>query len=145
MAHIETADPYCAELRRLAIDSASRLGLKAHPKGTVVVVQGPRFSSTAESLWFSRMGWDLVNMTQYPEVALAAELGICYLNISVVTDYDVGVYAKHGIAPVSIDQVMAIFKQSTEKLKTLISEIIQNVPSGCACECKQRAERAKIT
>ena len=63
------------------------------------------------------MGWDLVNMTQYPEVALAAELGICYLNISVVTDYDVGVYAKHGIAPVSIDQVMAIFKQSTEKLK----------------------------
>jgi len=95
-------------------------------------------------LWFSKMGWDVVNMTQYPENVLAAEMGICYLNISLVTDYDVGIYAKSKVAPVSIEQVLDNFAKNTEKLKKLISEIIKQIPAKRACDCKAKADRAKI-
>ena len=66
VAHIEMASPYCSEMRKIAVSQAKKLKLRAHSRGTVVVIEGPRFSTLAESLWFSQMGWDLVNMTQYP-------------------------------------------------------------------------------
>jgi len=144
VAHIEMAYPYCPELRKIAVGQAQKLKLKTHPKGTVVVIEGPRFSTLAESIWFSKMGWDLVNMTQYPEVVLASELGICYLNISLVTDYDVGIYAKGRAKPVSIDQVLKNFKKNTAKLKKFVSAIIKNIPERRACGCKGKAERALI-
>lgn len=144
VAHIEGAYPFCPELRKIAIEQGQKLNLPLHSKGIAVVVEGPRFSTLAESLFFSKMGWDLVNMTQYPEVALASELGICYLNISLVTDYDSGVYALGGAEPVSIEQVLTNFKQNNEKLKTFISAIIENISSDKKCDCKKKAERAKI-
>lgn len=144
VAHIEMASPYCFELRSVAVEQAKKLKLKTHSQGTVVVIEGPRFSTLAESVWFSQMGWDLVNMTQYPEVVLAAELGICYLNISLVTDYDVGIYAKGGAKPVSIEEVLTNFKKNTQKLKKLISEIIKNIPDKEKCDCKEKARRAVI-
>ncbi len=151
VAHIETDHAYCPDLRKLAVLQAEKLKLlpagrhgKTHPKGTVVVIEGPRFSTLAESLWFSKMGWDLVNMTQYPEVVLAAELGICYLNISLVTDYDVGVYSQTKVEPVSIEQVLSNFKKNTEKLKKLILAIINHLPEERSCDCQSRAERAVI-
>lgn len=144
VAHIEMADPYCHELRKIAVNEAKKLNFRTHPNGTVVVIEGPRFSTSAESLWFSKMGWDLVNMTQYPEVVLAAEMGICYLNISLVTDYDIGVYAQSKIEPVSIEQVLNNFRKNTEKLKNLISIIIKNIPDKKTCDCQLKAERAKI-
>src|SRR5665811_751003 len=82
--HISTADPYCPELRGLAVEAAEQLAIKAHPGGTVVVIQGPRFSTRSESRWFSGQGWEVINMTQYPEVPLARELEICYVNISLI-------------------------------------------------------------
>ena len=144
VGHIETAYPYCQELRKIAIEQGQKLGLPVHSKATVVVIEGPRFSTLAESLWFSKMGWDLVNMTQYPEVALAAEAGICYLNISLVTDYDAGIYAKGGAEPVSIEQVLENFKKNNDKLKTLISAIIENISQKGQCDCQKKSERAKI-
>jgi 5'-methylthioadenosine phosphorylase len=83
-------------------------------------------------------------MTQYPEIVLAAELGICYLNISLVTDYDVGIYAEKKVRPVSIEQVLTNFKKNTEKLKKLISEIIKSLPEKKKCDCQEKAERAAV-
>ncbi len=144
VAHIETAYSYCPQLRKIAIAQAKKLKFRFHQKGTVVVIEGPRFSTLSESLWFSKMQWDLVNMTQYPEVVLANELGICYLNISLVTDYDVGIYAKTKIKPVSVEQVLKTFKKNTEKLKKLISAIIKEIPEHKKCDCLKKAERARL-
>jgi len=144
VSHIEAAYPYCQELRKIAIAQAKKLKFPAHTKGTAVVIEGPKFSTMAESLWFSKMGWDVVNMTQYPEAILALELGICYLNISLVTDYDVGIYAKSKIKPVSIEQVLANFSKNTDKLKKLISEIIKNIPREKECDCQKKSERAVL-
>ena len=145
VAHIENAHPYCADLRQIAIKQAQKNKFKFHPKGTVVVIEGPRFSTTAESLWFSKMGWEVVNMTGYPEVALAAEAGICYLNISLVTDYDVGVYAKGGVAPVSIEEVLKNFSANIKKLKVLITNIIKILPPKRPCDCLAKSKRAIIS
>ena len=144
VAHIEMAYPYCPELRGIARVQAETAGLKVHSKGTVVVIEGPRFSTLADSLRFSQMGADLINMTQYPEVVLAAELGICYLNISLITDYDVGIYAEGGAKPVSIDQVLENFKKNTENLKKLVSLVIKSIPNKRRCSCQTRAERAVL-
>ena len=89
--HVSAADPYCPDLRALLVETAGELGIKARDGGTVVVIQGPRFSTRAESKWFQDAGWDTINMTAYPEGYLARELELCYANISMVTDHDVGV------------------------------------------------------
>ena len=142
VAHIEMAYPYCPELRKIAVSQAGKLKIKIRPKGTVIVIEGPRFSTLADSIRFSQMGGDLINMTQYPEVVLASELGICYLNISLVTDYDAGIYAKTKAKPVSIEQVLSNFKKNTGKLKKLISVIIENISEEKECECQKKAARA---
>jgi 5'-methylthioadenosine phosphorylase len=144
VAHIETAYPYCEELRKIALKTAKKLKIKHRSRGTVVVIEGPRFSTLSESLWFSKMNWDLVNMTQYPEVVLAAELGICYLNISLITDYDVGIYSKKKVESVSVEQIFENFKKNTEKLKKLISAIIKEMPEKRKCQCEEKAKRAKV-
>jgi len=144
VAHIEATYPYCKDLRKIAVSKGKQLKLCVHPKGTVVVVEGPKFSSLAESVWFSKMGWDVVNMTQYPEVILALELGICYLNISLVTDYDSGIYAKTKIKPVSIKQVLQNFSKNTSRLKKLIGGIIKNIPEEKKCDCRKKAERSEL-
>ncbi len=144
VAHIEMAYPYCPELRKIAVTQAKKLKLRIHAKGTVVVIEGPRFSTLADSLRFSKMGGDLINMTQYPEVVLALELGICYLNISIVTDYDVGIYAGAKTKPVSIEEVLTNFKKNTVKLKKLVSAVVMKTPERTGCDCKEKAERALI-
>lgn len=95
--HVSAADPYCPELRRILLDSAAELGIAARDGGTVVVIQGPRFSTRAESRWFASMGWDVVNMTAYPEAHLARELELCYATVSMVTDHDAGVVGQSSI------------------------------------------------
>ena len=90
VVHISTAEPYCPELREHSIAVGRELGITVHERGTVVVIQGPRFSTRAESQWFSKQGWEVINMTQYPEVVLARELEMCYVNIALITDYDAG-------------------------------------------------------
>jgi 5'-methylthioadenosine phosphorylase len=92
--HVSAADPFCPDLRTLLVETAGELGIRARDGGTVVVIQGPRFSTRAESKWFQEMGWDTINMTAYPEGYLARELELCYANISMVTDHDVGSKAR---------------------------------------------------
>ena len=144
VAHIEMAYPYCLEMRKIAFEQAQKLGIAVYSKGTVVVIEGPRFSTLADSQRFSRMGADLINMTQYPEVVLASELGICYLNISLVTDYDAGIYAGTKEKPVSIEQVLSNFRKNTDKLKQLVSALINNLSEQRKCNCQKKAEQALI-
>jgi 5'-methylthioadenosine phosphorylase len=122
--HVSAADPYCADLRRILLATAGELGIKARDGGTVVVVQGPRFSTRAESKWFQQMGWEVINMTAYPEGYLARELELCFANISMVTDYDVGV---EGEQPVSHEAVVRVFNENNEKLRDLLFAAIPKI------------------
>ncbi len=142
--HISTADPYCPELRKLARDAAKKLRLPFHDGGTVVVIQGPRFSTRSESRFFRNQGWDVINMTQYPEAALARELEMCYVNISLVTDYDSGLDGDPKVKPVSHEQVIKIFNDNIENLRALITEMIGTIPSTRSCSCGTALEHARL-
>ncbi len=133
--HISAAYPYCPQLRKTAYEAGRRLGIDIHEKGTVVVIQGPRFSTMSESRWFSSMGWEVINMTQYPECYLARELSICYANISLITDYDVGIEGREDIAPVSHEEVLKVFNENNEKLKELLFDIINTIDIQSICSC----------
>ncbi|HJX24303.1 MAG TPA: S-methyl-5'-thioadenosine phosphorylase [Candidatus Bathyarchaeia archaeon] len=137
--HISSADPYCPELREMALRVGAKLGLQVHEKGTVVVVQGPRFSTRAESRWFKNMGWEVINMTQYPEVVLARELEMCYLNISLITDYDVW-----QDKPVSHEEVMKVFNQNLENIRRLLFNLIPKVQQERHCSCNSALKTARI-
>lgn len=132
---ISFADPYCPELRAVAIDAARAEGITAHDGGTVVVIQGPRFSTRAESRWFQSAGWDVVNMTQYPEAALARELGMCFANISLVTDYDAGVEDDDTVAAVDMDTVLRVMNDNVDKVRALLTRAIPVIPAERACAC----------
>lgn len=142
--HISMAEPYCPELRQIAIQGLERLGIKFHPTGTVVVVQGPRFSTKAESVWFTNNGWHTINMTQYPEVVLARELEMCYVNIGVITDYDVGLVAEGTVQAVSQEMVIKAFNENIGKLKELIKYIVETTPSKCSCNCCNSLKDARV-
>ncbi|MFN8186031.1 MAG: S-methyl-5'-thioadenosine phosphorylase [Gaiellales bacterium] len=122
--HVSAADPYCPELRRLLVGTARELGIAVRDGGTVVVIQGPRFSTRAESAWFSQMGWDVVNMTAYPEAWLARELELCYANVSMVTDHDVGA---PGQVPASAGRVAEVFESNLERLRELLFAVIPRI------------------
>ena len=140
--HISFADPYCPELRTLALKAGSDEGISVHDKGTVVTIQGPRFSSRAESEWFHREGWDVINMTQYPEAYLARELEICYVNISLITDYDVGV--QQGDEAVSHEKVIEVFNANNDKLRKLLFSLVPRIPSERSCICATALQGASM-
>jgi len=142
--HISTAFPYCDQLRELAIQEAGKLKMKIHKTGTVVVIQGPRFSTAAESIWFTQMGWHVVNMTEYPEIVLAREKEICYCGIAIVTDYDAGLVAGGTVDPVSVDKMVKIFNENVNKTKKLILGMIKNWPSRVSCKCQRALEGARF-
>ncbi|MBX5491573.1 MAG: S-methyl-5'-thioadenosine phosphorylase [Chloroflexi bacterium] len=141
--HVSTADPYCPELRPLAAQVAREQGITVHDRGTVVVVQGPRFSTRAESRWFASQGWEVINMTQYPECVLARELEMCYVNISLITDYDVGVDGAD-ISPVSADEVVRVFHANNARLRELLHALIPRIPSEPSCRCQQALQGARL-
>ena len=125
--HVTFADPYDGELRRLVVAAATQEGLTVHDGGTVVVINGPRFSTRAESQWFSRMGWSVVNMTQYPEAVLAAEMTIPYVGIALVTDYDAGVDRD---GAVTMEQVFAVLNQNIDRLRGMLFRVIPQLASS---------------
>jgi len=133
--HVAFADPYCPQLRPIAIDALRSLGITTHERGTIVVIQGPRFSTRSESKWFASAGWEVINMTQYPECYLARELEICYVNISLITDYDVGLEGEPGIEPVSHEEVMKVFASNNERVKQAIFGIVEAIPAERTCTC----------
>ena len=133
VAHIGCAHPYCDRLRMLASKAANELNLVHKTTGTVVVIQGPRFASKAESLWYKNQGWEVINMTQYPEVVLAKELEMCYLNISLITDYDNGLEGE--VPPTNAKEIMEVFNNNLHNLKNLLFKLIETMPENCACGC----------
>lgn len=135
VAHLSAADPYCAQLRPLALDALRGAGLEAHDGGTVVVIEGPRFSTRAESRMYAALGCDLINMTQCPEVALARELGMCYVALGLITDYDAGLEGAPGVLPVTQEQILATFAAATESLRAALRSLIVAIPEEHSCEC----------
>jgi len=134
--HVSFADPYCPVVAAAARDAAQRVGVTAHPAGTIVVISGPRFSTRAESRWYRNQGWDVVGMTQYPEAYLARELGMHYAGIALVTDYDTGVEDDPGIEPVTMEEVFAQMDRNVDRVRALLFDLIPDlpaVPEGCAC------------
>jgi 5'-methylthioadenosine phosphorylase len=140
-AHVSFADPYCPELRATAVAAARAEGITVHDGGTVVVIQGPRFSTRAESRWFSSAGWEVVNMTQYPEAVLARELGICYAGIALVTDYDAGTGPggperdDDREQAVTMDEVFRVLGENVDRVRALLHRAIPSVPPQPACGC----------
>jgi len=118
--HVAAADPYCPGLRSVLAEAARELGIPVVDGGTVVVIQGPRFSTRAESRWFASAGWDVVNMTQYPEAWLARELGLCYATVCLVTDYDAGLEDDPEVAPVSAEAAFRVFADNLDRLRALL-------------------------
>ena len=125
--HVSAADPYCPDLSRTLVATARRLDIPVVEGGTAVVIQGPRFSTRAESRWFAAAGWDVVNMTQYPEAWLARELELCYANVMLVTDYDVGLEGMPHVEPVSADAAFEVFRQNLDKLRALLFRAVPNI------------------
>ncbi len=142
--HVSMAEPYCPTLRALVTEAARRLDLPLRERGSVVVIQGPRFSTRAESLWFRSQGWEVINMTQYPECALARELEICYVNISLITDYDVGVEGDSQVAPVTAGEVVRQFRANLDRLRELILRVIPMIPRERTCLCARALEHARV-
>jgi 5'-methylthioadenosine phosphorylase len=142
VVHISTADPYCPDLRRRSIENGRALGITVHDQGTVVVVQGPRFSTRAESKWFADQGWQVINMTQYPEVVLARELQMCYVNIALITDYDVGL---EGIEAVTVDEVVRVLHENNERVRRLIERLLPGLSEERTCDCARALEHAVIS
>jgi 5'-methylthioadenosine phosphorylase len=122
--HVSAADPYCAELSQTLVQAARDEGITVVEGGTVVVVQGPRFSTRAESRWYSDSGFDVINMTQYPECWLAREVELCYANVSLVTDYDVGLA---GMEPVSAEAAFGVFRQNLDRLRALLFRAVPKI------------------
>ncbi len=135
VSHVTLADPYCPELRAAATGALRHHGSTVHGAGTVVVVQGPRFSTRAESAWYRAAGWDVINMTQYPEVALARELGMCFCGVALVTDYDTGVEGVDSIDPVSMDAVFAVLHQMVGTVRDVLRTVTERIPAERSCDC----------
>ncbi len=142
VVHVSSADCYCPQMRELAIDAVTQSGVSVHETGTVVVIQGPRFSSKAESRWFTQMGWDIISMTQYPEVVLARELELCYVTLSLVTDYDAGLVSD--TAAVQVHDVLAVLKQNTENVKRVLKAMLAEMPADRLCSCADALKYARM-
>lgn len=133
--HVSFADPYCHELRGAALVPGAIDG------GTMVVVEGPRFSTRAESRWFAAQGWDLVNMTGHPEAVLARELEMCYAAIALVTDLDAGIEAGDGVRAVD---VFAEFARNVDVLKAQVRAAIAAAPVVRTCSCVHVHDGVKL-
>ena len=139
--HVAAAEPFCPGLREVLVETARELGVAVHDGGTAVVIQGPRFSTLAESRWYSAQGWDVVNMTAYPEAWLARELELCYANISMITDYDAGA---EGREPVSAEAVVRVFGENLEQLRALLAAVLPKIGPQPADVCASALRGARV-
>jgi 5'-methylthioadenosine phosphorylase len=130
--HVAFADPYCPVGRAVAVDAARTTGWEPATFGTLVVIEGPRFSTRAESRWYARQGWTLIGMTGYPEAVLARELALCYTTITLVTDTDAGVEEGEGVTH---EEVFRVFGENVNRLRQVILQAIQDLPLDRNCPC----------
>ena len=142
VAHIPMAEPFCSDLRKLLAESAKELSIPYHEKGTVVTIEGPRFSTKAESNLFRSWKADVINMSTVPEVVLAREAGLCYAAVVMSTDYD----AWHSTEEaVSIDMVLKTFKRNAKNVINLFLKTIPKVKDNPYCKCRQDIKTAVIS
>ena len=139
ICHISSADPVCPRLHDFFVTHARKLELKVHPTGTYVCVQGPRFSTRAESSLFRQWEADIIGMTLYPECVLAREAEICYVSAAMVTDYDV--WAER---PVSTQEVIETMHENSANFKRLIMEALPEIPEERACGCGEALKTALL-
>jgi 5'-methylthioadenosine phosphorylase len=133
--HISFADPYCPRLRHHLVE-----GLSGHAPvngGTMVVIEGPRFSTRAESKWYAHQGWAVVGMTGHPEAVLARELALCYATVALVTDHDAGV---DQASAVSVDEVFRVFAEHTDTLKAALADVVEAVGTERDCDCSHAVD-----
>jgi 5'-methylthioadenosine phosphorylase len=130
VCHISVAEPMCPQLHKTLIDVAKSLKIKSHETGTYVCIEGPRFSTKAESKMYQKWGADIIGMTMVPEVVLAREAEICYSNISTVTDYDC--WKEHAVC---VDDIVNTMRTGIENVKKIIAETVAKTPVECSCNC----------
>ena len=139
--HVQFADPYCPAGRSVAAATAHAAGWPPVTSGTLVVIDGPRFSTRAESRWYAAQGWTIVGMTGHPEAVLARELALCYTSLSLVTDTDAGVDEGEGVTH---EEVMMVFAQNVSKLRALLKNVIENLPDERACSCPSTLDGLRL-
>jgi len=137
VCHISMADPCCESVRKILIESAEKLGLGYHANGVYVCINGPRFSTCAESKLFQSWGGDVIGMTMVPESVLAREAEICYVSIAMVTDYDCW-----KDKPVSMGDIIKTVGENSEKSKKLLAEIIDKIDVDRDCGCQHALKDA---
>ncbi|GAA1865402.1 S-methyl-5'-thioadenosine phosphorylase [Brevibacterium marinum] len=132
--HVSFADPYCPRLRTALVDGLADDHESPVDGGTMVVVEGPRFSTRAESQWYAAQGWDVVNMTGQPEAILARELELCYATAALVTDLDAGISSTHAVDQ---SEVFRVFAEHTDTLKSRLRTVIASLSSERSCSCSE--------
>ena len=137
VCHLSAADPFCPSLREHLFRVAQKLNLPVHEKGTYVCIEGPRFSTRAESRMFRQWGGDVIGMTAFPECVLAREAGMCYASVALVTDYDVW-----ADKPVENTDVLATMKENVHKVKLLFASAIESMPDERQCGCPEATKNA---
>jgi len=140
VAHIPMAEPFCEKLRKILISEANKMKIRFHEKGTMVTIEGPRFSTKAESHLFRQWKADVINMTTIPEVVLAREAGLCYAAVAMSTDYDCW---HSGEEAVSIEMVLNTMKKNADNVKLLLLNVIPRIDFE-ACSCKEHIKSAVI-
>ncbi|MBI2649904.1 S-methyl-5'-thioadenosine phosphorylase [Candidatus Woesearchaeota archaeon] len=133
VCHIPMAEPFCRKLRNLLSETASEMGLEYHKKGTVITIEGPRFSTKAESHMYRQWNADVINMSTVPEAVLAREAGICYAIVAMSTDYDCFLEDR---PEVTIEEVLKVMKQNSDNVKKLLLEVIPKI-NYIDCKCKE--------
>ena len=139
VCHITVAEPTCPDLRKILTKAAIESGIRHHKTGTYLCIEGPRFSTKAESKLFRSWDADVIGMTLVPECILAREAEICYASIAAVTDYDV--WKEH---PVNAREITEIMKENVEKVKDLLSKAIPKIPKKRTCECSAALKNALV-
>jgi 5'-methylthioadenosine phosphorylase len=142
VVHIGFADPLCPEVRRLAVRSAAAAGAKVHDGGTYVCMEGPQFSTRAESNLYRSWGMDVIGMTNVQEAKLAREAEICYATIALVTDYDCW-HPDHD--HVTVDMVMATLAQNARTAQQVIASAVEQLPAPRGCGCDRALASAILT
>jgi 5'-methylthioadenosine phosphorylase len=133
VVHTAMAEPFCPQLRGALKQAAQELNISHHEKGTILTIEGPRFSTRAESRYFKSMNADVINMSTVPEVILARELGICYASVAMATDYDAW---REREEAVTWDIIMRIMKENSENAKRLLIEVIPKIKQENCAHCK---------
>ncbi|MBU1044400.1 MAG: S-methyl-5'-thioadenosine phosphorylase [Candidatus Omnitrophica bacterium] len=141
VAHVGFADPYCPDLSKLALDAAKAVGITVHKGGTYVCMEGPQFSTRAESNVYRQLGFSIIGMTALPEAKLAREAEMCYTTVALVTDYDVWKADEE----VSVEKVIANLTANSENAKEFIRKIIPMMDRAITCSCQDALACAIIT